>query len=91
MSNTKSVRGWVAGRVQGVSYRASFAQQADRLNLHGWVKNLPDGRVEFLVHGSPASVQTMLDWAKRGPRFARVAQLHVADVDEPPPPDFEIR
>ncbi len=88
---TRTVRGWVAGRVQRVSYRATLAQQAGALGLTGWVRNLPDGRVEFFAHGRSDRVRALLDWARRGPRLARVEQLYADDVDESPPRAFEIR
>ena len=43
----------VSGKVQGVFFRASTARQAEQLQLRGWAKNLPDGRVEVLALGSP--------------------------------------
>jgi len=88
---TRTVRGWVAGRVQGVAYRASFARQAKALGVTGWVRNLADGRVAFLVDGDAADVTALLDWASRGPRLARVDELHHEDTSEPAPADFEIR
>jgi acylphosphatase len=91
MNEAKSVRGWVAGRVQGVNYRASFARQAERLKLTGWVRNEADGRVSFCVHGAAAAVDELLAYAKRGPRFARVEALQVETADEVPPATFEIR
>ena len=88
----RTVSGWVAGRVQGVYYRASFKAEADRLGLNGWVRNLADGRVEFLVRGTDSEVDAMLAWARRGPRGARVDQIHTADVgDEDALDRFEIR
>ena len=72
MTQIKSVRGWVSGRVQGVSYRASFERQARRLALTGWVRNMPDGRVEFCVSGPEQALDEQLEWARVGPKWARV-------------------
>ena len=91
MGSTRTVRGSVSGRVQGVAYRMSLMQQATALGLAGWVRNSPDGRVLFLASGAPESVRALLDWARRGPAFARVDALEVEDVDEQPPATFEIR
>lgn len=91
MTQNKSVRGWVAGRVQGVSYRASFEREARRLALTGWVRNLADGRVEFSVSGPQQSVDTLLEWARIGPKWARVDDWGVADLEETPQSTFEIR
>jgi acylphosphatase len=78
--------------VQGVSYRVSLARRAKVLGLTGWVQNLPDGRVAFLVHGDAAAVDSLLDWAKRGPPLACVTQLHLEEIEEPPAStSFEIR
>lgn len=87
----RTARGWVAGRVQGVAYRASLMHKATGLGLTGWVRNLPDGRVAFLVHGEPSQVQLLLAWARRGPPFARVDQIHAEDVENEPSGNFEIR
>lgn len=91
MAASRTVRGWVSGRVQGVNYRASFKSEADRLALAGWVRNLADGRVEYLVSGPTESVNALLAWARTGPRFARVDELYKEDTEEPFPAVFEIR
>lgn len=62
----------VSGRVQGVWFRESTRQQASRLHVSGWVRNLPDGRVEAVFEGSQAAVQEMMDWCRRGPPNADV-------------------
>jgi len=62
----------VSGRVQGVWFRAATREQALRLGLHGWVRNLPDGRVEALLEGEEHAVRRLLEWCKTGPPGARV-------------------
>jgi acylphosphatase len=56
-------------------------QQARRCGVCGWVRNLPDGGVEFLAQGEPKAVQQLLDWARRGPPGANVDGLNVHEVD----------
>jgi len=80
-SQSRAVRGRVEGRVQGVSFRASMRKQARRCGVGGWVRNLPDGAVEFLVQGEAQAVQQLLDWARRGPPGASVDGLNVHEVE----------
>jgi acylphosphatase len=77
----KRVRVFAAGKVQGVYYRASTHEEASRLGLRGWVKNLADGRVEFVAEGPAQAVDALVTWARRGPEHARVTGLEV--LDEP--------
>jgi acylphosphatase len=72
----------VRGRVQGVFYRASCAEQARALGLTGWVRNTVDGRVEAEFEGEPAAVDTMLGWCAQGPPHAVVEHV---EVEEAPP------
>lgn len=65
-------RCWVSGRVQGVWYRASTRQQAERLGLSGYAKNLADGRVEVLACGDPQDLERLKAWLWDGPAGARV-------------------
>lgn len=62
----------VSGQVQGVFFRASVLEQAQALNLTGWVKNLPDGGVEILAEGSRLALQDLVEWSKHGPPAATV-------------------
>ena len=73
-------RCWVSGRVQGVYYRASARQQAVRLGVHGYARNLADGRVEVLVIGSGEAAQALIDWLWQGPPAAAVTAVEVQDV-----------
>ena len=65
----------ISGRVQGVWFRASTREQAARLGLTGWVRNLADGRVEAVLEGERESLQPMLDWCWTGPPGARVDRV----------------
>ena len=62
----------VSGRVQGVWFRASTGEEAILLGLRGWVRNLPDGRVEMALEGEEHPLRQMLAWCKTGPAGARV-------------------
>jgi len=73
---------FVAGKVQGVFYRASAAAQAEALGLAGWVRNRRDGRVEAVVEGPHGAVEAFVAWAHRGPPAARVDAVEV-HADEP--------
>lgn len=80
----------VSGKVQGVWYRGSTQTEARRLGLAGWVKNLPDGRVELLAVGDEARVQALLDWLPVGPPASRVTNVEVDWREYEPHDDFVI-
>lgn len=67
----------VAGRVQGVAYRAFAREVASRAGLRGGVRNLDDGRVEVEVEGQRAAVEAMLEALRTGPPLARVDRIDV--------------
>ena len=71
----------ITGLVQGVWYRESMRLEAERLGVTGWVRNRADGSVEAVVQGTPAAVEAMTRWAKRGPEQARVERVDVAPAD----------
>jgi acylphosphatase len=71
----------IGGRVQGVNFRASARERARSAGVEGWVRNRRDGTVEARVQGTPAAVDRLVEWARRGPPAARVADVDViADV-----------
>lgn len=67
----------ISGRVQGVWYRASTREIAVKHSVNGWVRNLPDGRVEALLEGDKESVQKVIDWCHQGPPGANVTEVNV--------------
>jgi acylphosphatase len=68
---------FVSGRVQGVFFRQSTQQQAQRLDVKGWVKNLPDGKVEAIFEGEEAAVKTLVNYSHHGPPSAKVNNVEV--------------
>lgn len=87
----KTVRATINGKVQGVWYRAWTGKTATGYGLNGWVRNLPDGRVEAVFSGSATAVDAMLVACAEGPPMARVSGIET--VEEVPPSDlgFSIR
>jgi acylphosphatase len=67
----------VSGIVQGVFFRARTMQEAVRQNVNGWVRNLPDGRVEAVFEGEKEALDKMVDFCREGPRGAMVIGIDV--------------
>ncbi len=68
----------VSGRVQGVCFRAATCDEAERLGLAGWVRNLHDGRVEAVFEGPRDRVDEAVAWCRHGPPAAQVSRVEVA-------------
>ena len=68
---------FIDGRVQGVFYRAFTSDQASELGLNGWVRNMPDGRVEAVFEGREVLIEQAIIACKRGPAGARVTNVDV--------------
>jgi acylphosphatase len=66
---------WVTGLVQGVFYRYTTKETAKALGLTGWVRNLSDGRVEFVAEGDKETVDKLINWSHEGPTHARVEHV----------------
>lgn len=73
---------FVTGRVQGVGFRYSTVDTASQLGLTGWVRNLPDGRVEAVFEGARDIVEEMVRWCHAGPPAAVVQDVAV-EYEEP--------
>jgi len=78
---------YISGIVQGVFFRASTLRVAKQLGLKGFVRNLPDGRVEAVFEGEEENVKKAIEWCKRGPPLARVDKVEV--IWEEPKGEFE--
>ena len=72
-------RAVVRGHVQGVYYRDTTREAAERHGVAGWAANLPDGTVELVLEGAAESVEAVLAVARRGPSDARVEAMEVAE------------
>ena len=64
---TLCLRCYVSGRVQGVGFRYAAAEKALSLGLKGYVRNLPDRRVEVLACGEERAVNALRNWLWQGP------------------------
>ena len=73
----------IAGRVQGVGYRAWMVEKARSLGISGWVRNRADGAVEALIAGDVAAVEELSRLCRRGPRLAEVSSI-TEDLADPP-------
>ena len=67
----------IAGIVQGVMFRREITDLARRLGLTGWVRNLPDGKVEALAEGEKSRLDELVQFCHIGPRAARVRNVEV--------------
>ena len=82
MSARVARRCLVAGRVQGVFYRASTRERAVELGVTGHARNLADGRVEVLACGEPAAVRALCDWLWTGSPASQVASVEIEQIGE---------
>jgi acylphosphatase len=69
----------ISGRVQAVGFRYFTETAARREGVHGWVRNLPDGRVEAAAEGEAEAIERFERSLRQGPRGARVDHVEVAD------------
>ena len=72
---------WISGKVQGVFYRDNTRRWASSMGLLGCVRNLADGRVEFLVEGDKDSIENLERKLKKGPPLSRVEDVRTVWED----------
>ena len=88
----KALRMKISGIVQGVWFRASTKEQAERYGVSGWVRNVMDGSVEVHAQGDEQAVEKLYQWCRRGPSGAVVESIVAEDVKvEPETRGFVIR
>lgn len=81
MADKIRVHIFVSGRVQGVFFRENTRKMADKLGVRGWVRNLADGKVEAVFEGEKDKAEKMINWAKKGPMFAKVNGVEIISED----------
>ncbi len=81
----------VSGRVQGVWFRQSTVVEARPLGLRGYVRNLPDGRVEVVACGAPEALARLEQWLQHGPPLAQVTGVQKAHANDEGWSDFRVR
>ena len=82
---------FVSGKVQGVFYRDTTKKEADKRGVHGWVRNLRDGRVEAVFEGPAERVEEMVAWCRIGSPLSRPTFVDRKDEPEEGLAGFEIR
>lgn len=82
---------FVSGTVQGVGYRYSTVQEAQKLGLNGWVRNRLDGRVEAMFEGVEPLIEEMVQWCHQGPRSAKVTNVTVETSELQSCEEFQVR
>lgn len=88
----KRIHALISGRVQGVAFRWVTDDVAHQLNVVGWVKNLPDGRVEVMAEAEETILREFIEFLKKGPRHASVEDCQIEWSDSTGEfADFEIR
>ena len=81
----------ISGKVQGVFFRATAKEIADKLGVNGWVKNTPEGNVEAMATGTQEQIESFVAWCKKGPPKAKVENVEVSKADETPFSGFEVK
>lgn len=76
----KTLRVYITGTVQGVLFRKYIEEQANKIGIRGFVRNLNDGRVEVIMEGRDDKVNEMLDILRQGTQHAQVRNVEVEEL-----------
>ena len=87
----RCVRAWISGRVQGVGFRWATQRAAVSLGARGYVRNLPDDRVEAVFEGNESIVDQALAFVREGPSGAHVTGVELESLPSAGYTNFEIR
>ena len=82
---------WFSGRVQGVFFRANTEKKAKELSVNGWVRNLPDGRVEAIFEGEEPQVNALIEWCRTSQPYAKVSDVEIRWEEPQGEKGFRIR
>lgn len=80
----------IKGKVQGVYYRFAAREEADKLAVTGWVKYVPDEKVEIMATGSDEALDKFIEWCRRGPEKAVVTNVIVTPLSEQAFDEFSV-
>lgn len=80
----------IKGKVQGVFYRATAKEEAERLGIKGWVRNTREGDVEAVASGDTERVERFIAWCRQGPPRAWVTDVEIAEMPEENFADFRV-
>lgn len=73
----KSVRVYITGTVQDVFFRSFIKENAEKVGVRGFVRNLEDGRVEIFIEGKTDDVNKMIEICKKGPKHAQIKNVEI--------------
>jgi acylphosphatase len=73
----KSVRLYIKGIVQGVFFRSLIKDNAEKLDVRGFTRNLEDGRVEVFLEGDPEKVNQMIEICRKGPKYSQIHDIEI--------------
>ena len=80
----------IKGKVQGVFYRATAKEEAERLGVTGWVRNTKEGCVEAVVSGTAEAVEQFIKWCRQGPPRAFVTDVEITETAEENFSEFKV-
>ncbi len=85
-----TVHVYISGNVQGIGFRQFVKSNANKLGIRGWVKNLPDSRVEAMFAGDQLNIKTMVEFCREGPFLAEVDDIEVEKLPDQEFDSFDI-